>query len=52
MRNSNTYDLEYANLSIVEDFEGIKFKYDEAIGDGDMDYLQQECEGIWLDIDK
>ena len=25
-------------------------KEDEAIGDGGMDYLQQYCEGTWLNV--
>ena len=36
--NCNRYELEYADLSSVVDFEGTKSKQDEAIGDGGMDY--------------
>lgn len=43
-RNFNRYDLEYA------DFEGTKCKEDEAVGDGGMDYVRQDCEGTWLDV--
>ena len=50
LRNSNRYELEYANLSSVADFEGTKCKEDEAIGDGSMDYVRQDCEGTWLDV--
>ena len=50
--NSNTYDLEYAYLSAVVEFHGTKCKDNEAIGDGDMDYVQQDCEVTWLDVDK
>ena len=32
LRNSNTYDLDYAYLSTVVDFQGTKCKDDEAIG--------------------
>ena len=42
--------MEYADLSRVANFEGMKWKEDEAIGDGGMDYVQQDCEGIWLDV--
>ena len=49
-RNCNRYELEYADLSSVAYFEGTKFKEDEAIGDGGMDYVQQDCEGTWLDV--
>ena len=42
--------MEYADLSSVADFEGTKCKVDEAIGDGGMDYVQQDCEGTWLDV--
>ena len=52
MRNSNTCDLEYAYLSTIEDFQGTKCKDDEAIRDGDMDYVRQYCEGKWLDVHK
>ena len=50
--NSNTYYLKYANLSTVVYFQGSKCKDDEAIGDGDMDYVRQDCEGTWLHVDK
>ena len=43
--------MEYVDLSTI-DFWGTKFKDDEALGDGDMDYVQQDCEGTWLDVDK
>ena len=39
LRNSNTYDLEYAYLSTIVDFQGRKCKDDEAIGDCGMDYV-------------
>jgi hypothetical protein len=52
LRNSNTYDLEYAYLSTVGYFEGTKCNDDEAIGDGDMEFVQQDCEGTCLDVDK
>lgn len=52
LRNSNTYELEYPYLSSVADFEGTKCKDDEAIGDGDMDYVKKDCEGTWLLVDK
>ena len=52
LTNSNTYDLEYADLSTILDFQGKKCKDYEAIGDGEMDYVQQDCEGTWLDVDK
>jgi hypothetical protein len=42
--------LEYADLSSVADFEGTKWKEDEAIGDGGMDYVRKDCEGTWLDV--
>lgn len=45
LRNGNTYELEYVDLSIIVDFEGTKYKDDEAIGDGDMDYVRRDCEG-------
>jgi len=38
-RNCNRYELDYAYLSSVVDFEGSKCKVDEAIGDGGMDYV-------------
>ena len=38
------------DLSSVANFEGTKRKEDEAIGDGGMDYVQQDCEGTWLDV--
>ena len=44
--------MKYANLSTIVDYQGTKCKYDEAIGDGDMDYVRQDCEGTWLDVDK
>ena len=50
LRNSNTYELEYANLSSVVDFEDKKCKDDEVVSDGDMDYIRQYCEGTWLDV--
>ena len=43
-RNYNGYELEYADLSSVADFEGMKCKEDEAIGDGGMDFVHQDCE--------
>ena len=49
-RNCNRYELDYADLSSVVDFEGTKCKEDEAIGDGGMDYVRQDCEGTWLDV--
>ena len=49
-RNCNGYELEYADLSSVADFEGTKCKEDEAIGDGAMHYVRQDCEGTWLDV--
>ena len=52
LRNSSTYGLEYANLSIIVEFQGIKCKDDEAIGDVGMDYVRQDCEGAWLDVNK
>ncbi len=48
LRNSNTYELDYADLSSVADFEVTKCKDDEAVGDGDMDYVQKDYEGTWL----
>ena len=51
LRNSNTYDLDYAYLSIGVDFQGTKCKDDEAIGDGEVDYVRQDYEGMWLDVD-
>lgn len=39
LRNSKKYDLEFVDLSIVVDFQGTKWKYDEDIGDGGMDYV-------------
>ena len=48
--NCNRYELEYAYLSTVPEFKGTKCKEDEAIGDGGMDYVRQDCEGTWLDI--
>ena len=48
--NCNRYELEYEDLSSVADFEGMKCKEDEAIVDGGMDYVQQYCEGAWLDV--
>jgi hypothetical protein len=50
--NSNTYELEYVDLSSVVDSEGTKLKDDEATVDGDMNYVRQDCEGTWLDVDK
>ena len=50
LRNSNTYELEYADLSSYVDFEGKKCKDDEVVGDGDMDYVRQDCKGTWLDV--
>ena len=38
-RNCNGYELEYADLSSVAYFKGMKCKEDEAIGDGGMDYV-------------
>ena len=49
-RNCNRYELEYAVLLNVADFEGMKSKVDEAIGDGGMDCVPQYCEGTWLDV--
>ena len=49
-RNCNRYELDYAYLSSVAYFEGTKCKEDEAIGDGGMDYVRQDCEGTWLDV--
>ena len=43
-------NLEYADLSSVADFEGTKWKDDEDIGDGGMDYVWQDSEGTWLDV--
>jgi len=51
LRNSNTYKLEYADLSIVSDFEGTKCKDDEVVDDGELNYVQQDCKGTWLDVD-
>ena len=48
--NCNRYELEYVDLSSIADFEGMKCKEDENIGDGGMDYVQQYCEGAWLDV--
>ena len=42
--------MEYAYLSSVAYFEGMKCKEDESLGDGGMDYVQQDCEGTWLDV--
>jgi hypothetical protein len=39
LKNNNTYELEYADLLSVVDFEGTKCKHDEATTDGDMDYV-------------
>ena len=44
--------MEYAYLSSVADFEGTKYKDDEVVGDGDMDYVRNDCEGTWLEVDK
>ena len=49
-RNCNSYQLQYADLSSVAYFEGTKCKVDEAIGDGGMDYVRQDCECTWLDV--
>ena len=49
-RNFNRYELEYADLSSVAYFEGMKCKDDEAKHDGGMDYVRQDCEGTWLDV--
>ena len=48
--NCNRYGLKYEYLSSIAYFEGTKCKEDEAIGDGGMDYVQQYCEGAWLDV--
>ena len=50
--NSNTYELDYPYLSSVVYFEGTKCKDDEAIVDGDLNYVSWDCEGTWLDVDK
>jgi hypothetical protein len=52
LRNTNTYELKYAYLSSIVDFEGTKCKDDEATADGDMDYVRQDCEETWLNADK
>ena len=52
LRNSNSYDLEYAYLSTIVHFQGTTCKDDEGIGDGDMDYVRKYCECTWLDVDK
>ena len=52
LRKSNTYGLEYADISSVVDFDGKQWKDDEVVGDGDMDYVRQDCERTWLDVDK
>ena len=44
--------MECVDLSTIVDFEGTKCKDDEAIGDGNMDYVRRDCEGTWLDVDK
>ena len=44
--------MEYADLSTIVDFQGKNGKDDEAIGDGDMDYVRQDCKDTWLDVDK
>ena len=49
-RNCNRYALECVDLSSVADFEGMKCKEDEAIVDGGMDYVRQDCESTWLDV--
>ena len=44
--------MEYVDLSTIVEFERTQCKDDEAIVDGDMDYVWQDCEGTWLDVDK
>jgi len=39
LRNSNTYELEYVEISSVADSKWRKHKGDESIGYGDMDYV-------------
>jgi hypothetical protein len=41
--NSNTYELDYENLSRVVNFEGTKCKDHESTNDGDIDYVQKYC---------
>ena len=52
LRNSNTYELENADLLSIVEFDGTKCKNDEAIGYGDMDYVQQASEGTCINGDK
>jgi len=52
LRNTITYELDYADLLSIVDFEGTKCKADEVVGNGYMDYVRHDCEGTWLDVDK
>jgi hypothetical protein len=44
LRNDNTYEVEYVDLSNIVDFERTKCKDDETIVDGDNDYARPDCE--------